>query len=157
MAFASHMTECWKYLLSLGNLFLVNLWKMALFVQPFCKKIYSQRRQLTTYIIILLQEQQQLHIMAPVYLFFSIQFRQHSLIPERLNSKVKSQSIAISCLPETYTNVISAFLKSKPNPPILQTPMSMFDLDYLVRNLRLEYEWLQFVRLTNEVLDVETV
>jgi hypothetical protein len=45
----------------------------------------------------------------------------------------------------------------KPNPPILQTPMSMFDLDYLVRNLRLEYEWLQFVSLTNEVLDVETV
>jgi hypothetical protein len=28
MAFASHMTECWKYLLSLGNLFLVNLGKM---------------------------------------------------------------------------------------------------------------------------------
>jgi hypothetical protein len=46
-------------------------------------------------------------------------------------------------------------LKSKPNPPILQTPMSMFDLDYLVRNLRLE--WLQFVSLTNEVLYVETV
>ena len=91
------------------------------------------------------------------YMFFSIQFRQHSLIPERLNSKVKSQSIAISGLPETYTNVISAFLKSKPNPPILQTPMSMFDLDYLVRNLRLEYEWLQFVSLTNEVLYVETV
>lgn len=33
----------------------------------------------------------------------------------------------------------------------------MSDLDYLVRNLRLEYEWLQFVSLTNEVLDVETV
>ena len=33
----------------------------------------------------------------------------------------------------------------------------MFDLDYLVRNLRLEYEWLQFVSLTNEVLNVETV
>jgi hypothetical protein len=45
----------------------------------------------------------------------------------------------------------------RPNPLILQTPMSMFDLDYLVRNLRLEYEWLQFVSLTNEVLDVETV
>jgi hypothetical protein len=27
----------------------------------------------------------------------------------------------------------------------------------IVRNLRLEYEWLQFVSLTNEVLDVETV
>jgi hypothetical protein len=27
---------------------LVNLWKMALFVQPFCKKVYSQRLQLTT-------------------------------------------------------------------------------------------------------------
>jgi hypothetical protein len=69
----------------------------------------------------------------------------------------KPKSKAISCLPETYTNVKPAFLKSKPNPPILQTPMSMFDLDYLVRNLRLEYEWLQFVSLTNEVLDVETV
>jgi hypothetical protein len=33
----------------------------------------------------------------------------------------------------------------------------LFDLDYLVRNLHLEYEWLQFVSLTNEVLDVETV
>ena len=60
-------------------------------------------------------------------------------------------------LPETYTNVKPAFLKSKPNPPILQTPISMSDLDYLVRNLRLEYEWLQFVSLTNEVFDVETV
>jgi hypothetical protein len=28
----------------------------------------------------------------------------------------------------------------------------MSDLDYPVRNLRLEYEWLQFVSLTNEVL-----
>ena len=64
----------------------------------------------------------------------------------------KPKSKAISCLPETYTNVKPAFLKSKPNPP-----MSMSDLDYLVRNLRLEYEWLQFVSLTNEVLDVETV
>ena len=69
----------------------------------------------------------------------------------------KPKSKAISCLPETYTNVKPAFLKSKPNPPILQTPMCMFDLDYFVRNLRLEYEWLQFVSLTNEVLDVETV
>ena len=69
----------------------------------------------------------------------------------------KPKSKAISCLPETYTNVKPAFLKSKPNPPILQTPMSMSDLDYPVRNLRLEYEWLQFVSLTNEVLDVETV
>ena len=69
----------------------------------------------------------------------------------------KPKSKAISCLHETYTNVKPAFLKSKPNPPILQTPMNMFDLDYLVRNLRLEYEWLQFVSLTNEVLDVETV
>ena len=69
----------------------------------------------------------------------------------------KPKSKAISCLPETYTNVKPALLKSKANPPILQTPMSMFDLDYLVRNLRIEYEWLQFVSLTNEVLDVETV
>jgi hypothetical protein len=69
----------------------------------------------------------------------------------------KPKSKAISCLPETYRNVKPAFLKSKPNPPILQTPMSMSDLDYPVRNLRLEYEWLQFVSLTNEVLDVETV
>ena len=51
----------------------------------------------------------------------------------------KPKSKAISCLPETYTNVKPAFLKSKPNPSILQ------------------YEWLQFVSLTNEVLDVETV
>jgi hypothetical protein len=58
----------------------------------------------------------------------------------------KPKSKAISCLPETYTNVKPAFLKSKANPPILQTPMSMFDLDYLVRNLRLEYEWFQACR-----------
>jgi hypothetical protein len=44
----------------------------------------------------------------------------------------KPKSKAISCLPETYTNVKPAFLKSKPNPPILQTTMSMSDLDYLV-------------------------
>jgi hypothetical protein len=66
----------------------------------------------------------------------------------------KPKSKTINCLPETYTNVKPAFLKSKPNPPILQTPMSMSDLD---RNLRLEYEWLQFVSLTNEVLDVAIV
>jgi hypothetical protein len=66
----------------------------------------------------------------------------------------KPKSKAISCLPETYTNVKPAFLKSKPNPPILQTPMNMSDLD---RNLRLEYDWLQFVSLTNEVVDVVIV
>ena len=33
----------------------------------------------------------------------------------------------------------------------------MYDHDYLVRNLRIEYEWLQFVSLINEVLDVEIV
>jgi hypothetical protein len=64
----------------------------------------------------------------------------------------KPKSKAISCLPETYTNVKPAFLKSKPNLPILQTPMSMFDLDYLVRNLRLEYEWLQFVSLVLDMM-----
>ena len=31
----------------------------------------------------------------------------------------KPKSKAISCLPEAYTNVKPAFLKSKPNPPIL--------------------------------------
>ena len=83
---------------------------------------------------------------------------QHPVSPTFSDSRTfefkgqKPKSKAISCLPETYTNVKPAFLKSKPNPP-----MSMSDLDYLVRNLRLEYEWLQFVSLTNEVLDVETV
>ena len=38
MVFAFNMTECWNYLLSLVNQFLVNLWNMALFVQPFYKK-----------------------------------------------------------------------------------------------------------------------
>jgi hypothetical protein len=59
------------------------------------------------------------------------------------------KTISIALLLTTFTNVKPAFLKSKPNPPILQPPMSMFDLDYLLRNLRLEYEWLQFVSLTN--------
>lgn len=67
------------------------------------------------------------------------------------------ESKAISCLPESYTNVKPAFLKSKPSPPILNTPLVIPDHDYLFRNLRLEYEWLNFVSLTNEVLDVETV
>ena len=48
MVFASHMTEYWKYRLSLGNLFLANLWKMVLFDQQFYNKIYSQHLQLTT-------------------------------------------------------------------------------------------------------------
>jgi hypothetical protein len=54
----------------------------------------------------------------------------------------KPKSKAICCLPETYTNVKPAFLKSKPNLPILQTPMSMFDLDYLVRNVAVVAEGL---------------
>jgi hypothetical protein len=68
-----------------------------------------------------------------------------------LSNDVNDEMLMLTC------GSLPAFLKSKPNPPILQTPMSMFDLDYLVRNLRLEYEWLQFVSLTNEVLDVKTV
>lgn len=69
----------------------------------------------------------------------------------------KPKSKVISCLPESYTNVKPAFLKSKPSPPILNTPLVIPDHDYLFRNLRLEYEWLHFVSLTNAVLDVETV
>ena len=34
-------------------------------------------------------------------------------------------SKAISCLQETYTNIEQAFLKSKPIPPILPTPISL--------------------------------
>lgn len=87
---------------------------------------------------------------------------QHPLSTDVTNSRKiefdskKPKSKAISCLPESHTNVKPAFLKSKPSPPILNTPLVIPDHDYLFRNLRLEYEWLHFVSLTNEVLDVET-
>lgn len=88
---------------------------------------------------------------------------QHPLSTDVTNSpkiefdSQKPKSKAISCLPESYTNVKPAFLKSKPSPPIFNTPLVIPDHEYLFRNLRLEYEWLHFVSLTNEVLDVETV
>lgn len=88
---------------------------------------------------------------------------QHPLLSTFTNSRKiefdsqKPKSKAISCLPESYTNVKPAFLKSKPSSPFLNTPLVIPDRDYLFRNLRLENEWLHFVSLTNEVLDVETV
>jgi hypothetical protein len=51
--------------------------------------------------------------MAPVYLVFSIQFHQHSLIPERLNSKVKSQSQKLSAVsPKCKTSILEIKTKS---------------------------------------------
>ena len=40
-----------------------------------------------------------------ISVFFSIQFRQHSLIPERLNSKVKSQSQKLSAVSPKHTQM----------------------------------------------------
>lgn len=123
-----------------------------LFVQLFYKRGFSQLLQLTILIIIRLLQQQHLHFMALVYLLSTDVTNSRKI---EFDSK-KPKSKAISCLPESYTNVKPAFLKSKPSPPILNTPLVIPDHDYLFRNLRLEYEWLHFVSLTNEVLDVET-
>jgi hypothetical protein len=140
MAFASHMTECWKISTQLVE---------SVLCQTSAVDNIDHNPSATT--------------ATTSFHGTGISVFQHPVSPTFSVSRTfefkgqKPKSKAISCLPETYTNVKPAFLKSKPNPPILQTPMSMSDLDYPVRNLRLEYEWLQFVSLTNEVLDVETV
>jgi hypothetical protein len=140
MAFASHMTECWKISTQLVE---------SVLCQTSAVDNIDHNPSATT--------------ATTSFHGTGISVFQHPVSPTFSVSRTfefkgqKPKSKAISCLPETYTNVKPAFLKSKPNPPILQTPMSMSDLDYPVRDLRLEYEWLQFVSLTNEVLDVETV
>jgi len=40
-----------------------------------------------------------------ISVFFSIQFRQHSLIPERFNSKAKSQSQELSAVSPKHTQM----------------------------------------------------
>ena len=140
MAFASHMTECWKISTQLVE---------SVLCQTSAVDNIDHNPSATT--------------ATTSFHGTGISVFQHPVSPTFSVSRTfefkgqKPKSKAISYLPETYTNVKPAFLKSKPNPPILQTPMSMSDLDYPVRDLRLEYEWLQFVSLTNEVLDVETV
>ena len=100
----SKMTEYWKYLLSFGNLFLVNSWKMALFVQQFYKKDYLQRLRLSS-ITNILPQKPQLHIMVPVDLFFSILFRHHPPTLTRLNSKVKGQRQKPSAVSRKRTQI----------------------------------------------------
>ena len=63
-----------------------------------------------------------------------------------LSDKPKSKKI--SSLPETYTNVRPACLKAKPEPPILETPPTVFDGTYIYKNIMAEYEWLEHVNLT---------
>jgi hypothetical protein len=50
-----------------------------------------------------------------------------------------------------------AYLKSKPSPPPITTPLVLNNYDHSLRSLPMEYEWLQFVSLTDEVVEVETV
>ena len=77
------------------------------------------------------------------------------LTPPLLAKKPISKKV--SNLPDSYTNIRPAFLKSKPTPPIVQTPATTVNQDYLVKNLRCEYEWLQSVSLTQDVFNTETV
>lgn len=127
-----------------------------LFVQLFYKRGCSQLLQLIDHNLSATTATSSFH-------GTDISIFQHPLSTDVTNSpkiefdSQKPKSKAISCLPESYTNVKPAFLKSKPSPPILNTPLVIPDHDYLFRNLRLEYEWLDFVSLTNEVLDMETV
>lgn len=71
---------------------------MVLFVQLFYKKGNSQLLQLTIMIIIRLLQQQHLHFMALVYLFFIIHVRELSQIPESLNLKVKKPNQKLSAV-----------------------------------------------------------
>ena len=158
MAFASHMTECWKIFTQLGESVLCQFMEDGV-VCPYI----LQKGLFTTSAVDNIDLNPSATTATTSFHGTGISVFQHPVSPTFSVSRTfefkgqKPKSKAISCLPEAYTNVKPAFLKSKPNPPILQIPMSMSDLDYPVRNLRLEYEWLQFVSLTNEVLDVETV
>ena len=69
----------------------------------------------------------------------------------------RPKSRKVSCLPESYTNVMPAYLKSKPSPPPITTPLVLNNYDHSLRSLPMKYEWLQFVSLTDEVVEVETV
>lgn len=69
----------------------------------------------------------------------------------------KPTSKKVSNLPETYTNIPPAFLKTKPTPPTVETPVQTPDQEYLLQNLRLEYDWLQHFSSTQDVSDTESV
>ena len=70
-----------------------------------------------------------------------------------LGDKPKSEKI--SPLPETYTNVRPAYLKAKPEPPILETLLTVSDRTYIYKNIMAEYEWLEHVNLTTDVVNDE--
>jgi hypothetical protein len=97
---------------------------MALFVQPFCRKVYSL-----------------------LTLAFDLWIQTFG--NQRMLTKLDAEKQIYRC-----HDMKLLLLLQKDYDLCWQTPMSMSDLD---RNLRLEYEWLQFVSLTNEVLDVATV
>lgn len=70
----------------------------------------------------------------------------------------KPNSKQIQSLPDAYSNVKPAFLKSKPEPPnIPGMTMKLPNDDYLTEILKDEYEWLYVVHLTTEDLDKENL
>ena len=70
----------------------------------------------------------------------------------------KTKSKKISPLPETYTNVRPAYLKSKPEPPVLESPPPLVsNRRYIYKNIMAEYEWLEHVHLTSDVINDEVV
>ena len=66
----------------------------------------------------------------------------------------RTKSRKVSFLPESCTNVKPAYLKAKPSPPPITTLLLLNNYDHILRNLRMEYEWLQFVSLTDKVENV---
>ena len=70
----------------------------------------------------------------------------------------KPNSKQIQSLPDAYSNVKPAFLKSKPKPPnIPGMTMKLPNDDYLTDILKDEYEWLNVVHITTEEMDKENL
>ena len=69
----------------------------------------------------------------------------------------KPKSKKTSSLPESYTNLRPAYLKAKPQPSFLETPLTVSDQTYIYKNIMAEYEWLEHVNLTADVVSDEIV
>lgn len=70
----------------------------------------------------------------------------------------KPKSKTISPLPESYTNVQPAYLKSKPNPSTLETSPTVTNTTHIEKNIVMEYEWLEHViDQTKDIVEDEAV
>jgi hypothetical protein len=66
----------------------------------------------------------------------------------------RPKSRKVSYLPGSCRNTKPAYLKSKPSPPPITTPLVLNNYDHILRNLCIEYELLHFVCLIDEVENV---